>query len=155
MERHRRTGMHAGLCTGAAVLVGLSLTSCSRPATEPAKHAEPATVEQVHGSSIGRVTVTESAARRLGIQTAAVKAGTPRPDGVPRSSVPVAAVLYDPQGGTWTYTQAEARTFVRHGITVDEMTGGEALLLEGPPVGTPVVTVGVAELLGVEYDVGH
>ncbi|MGH2720489.1 MAG: hypothetical protein ACRDJO_02640 [Actinomycetota bacterium] len=155
MGRRRRTGVHPGLCTGVAALVGLSLTGCSRPATDAGSHAEPATVEQVHGSSIGRVTVTESAARRLGIQTAAVRAGTPGAGGVARTVVPVAAVLYDPQGGTWTYTQAGTRTFVRHAITVDEMTVGEALLLDGPPVGTPVVTVGVAELLGVEYDVGH
>lgn len=154
MERPRRTGVRT-VFAGTAVLVGVSLTGCSRPATEPGSHAEPATVEQVHGSSIGRVTVTESAARRLGIQTAIVRAAAPGPDGLPRSVVPVAAVLYDPQGGTWAYTQTGTRTFVRHALTVETMTAGEALLLDGPPVGTPVVTVGVAELLGVEYDVGH
>jgi hypothetical protein len=131
------------------------LAGCSRPETQPASHAEPATLEKVHGSSIGRVTVTESAARRLGIQTALVRAGIPGLDGAPRAVVPVAALLYDPQGGTWTYTQAEARTFVRHAVKVERMTRDEAVLLEGPPVGTPVVTVGVAELLGVEYEVGH
>ena len=33
--------------------------------------------------------------------------------------------------------------------------GDYAVLSDGPAAGTPVVSVGVAELFGAEFDVGH
>ena len=69
--------------------------------------------------------------------------------------IPLAAVIYDPQGRSWTYTIAAPRTFVRRAIVIDRIDGDEAFLRSGPPVGTPVVTVGAPELLGAEYGVGE
>ncbi|HLZ38593.1 MAG TPA: hypothetical protein VKP64_12735 [Mycobacteriales bacterium] len=68
--------------------------------------------------------------------------------------IPLAAVLYDPEGKTWIYTSPTPRTFVRARVTIDHASGTLAHLREGPPPGTPVVTVGAAELFGAEYGVG-
>jgi hypothetical protein len=75
--------------------------------------------------------------------------------GAARKLIPYAAVVYDTQGDTWAYTGGEPRTFVRHRIVVDYIEGDMAVLSEGPPTGTAVVTVGGAELRGAEFGVGH
>jgi hypothetical protein len=85
----------------------------------------------------------------LGIQTTEVK-GTL----AGRTSVPYAAVLYDAQGDTWVYATSEQDVFVRTQVRVDRIDGDVALLLDGPPSGTSVVTVGLAELYGAETGVG-
>jgi hypothetical protein len=43
-------------------------------------------------------------------------------------------------------------TFVRHALEVEAIEGNEAILSEGPPAGTLVVTVGTAELYGAEFE---
>jgi hypothetical protein len=74
--------------------------------------------------------------------------------GTLRKVIPYAAVLYDARGDTWAYTTPEPLRFVRQPIKIDYVDGNQAVLLDGPPAGTPVVTVGAAELLGVEIGVG-
>jgi hypothetical protein len=71
-----------------------------------------------------------------------------------RTSVPYAAVLYDATGNTWVYTNTEPLVFIRHPISIETIVGDEAILSDGPPPGTAVVTVGVAELYGAEVGVG-
>jgi len=71
-----------------------------------------------------------------------------------RLVVPDTAVIYDVNGGTWVYISPEPLKFLRYPIVVDYMRDGEAILLEGPPVGTKVVTVGVPELYGTDTGVG-
>ncbi len=75
--------------------------------------------------------------------------------GGPRKVVPYSAVIYGLQGDTWTYTNPEPLVFVRHRITIDYIENDTAVLLDGPPAGTAVVTVGAAELFGVELGVGQ
>lgn len=74
--------------------------------------------------------------------------------GTIRKTVPYSAVLYDLSGDTWVYTAPTPLTFVRQPIKVDYIEGDLAILSEGPPAGTPVVTVGLAPLIGVETGVG-
>ncbi len=74
--------------------------------------------------------------------------------GTQRKVVPYSAVLYDTDGKTWVYTNPEPLVFVRHLVSIDYIEGDLAVLLEGPPVGTQVVMVGVAELFGAETGVG-
>lgn len=71
-----------------------------------------------------------------------------------RMVVPYSAVIYDLKGDTWVYTNPEPQTFIRHKVSVDYIEGDKAVLSEGPPEGTKVVTVGVAQLFGVEFGVG-
>jgi hypothetical protein len=63
--------------------------------------------------------------------------------------------MYDPKGGTWTFTNPQPLVFVRHKIVVDRVEGDRVILSEGPPAGTVVVTVGAAELMGAEHKYGH
>jgi hypothetical protein len=68
--------------------------------------------------------------------------------------IPYAALFYDLHGETWAYTSPEPLQYLRQPISVDYIDGELAVLLEGPPVGTQVVTVGVAELWGAETGIG-
>ncbi len=134
------------------LLVCLSLTGC-RPTTETAAADEetaPAKVEHLQGEEPTRVTLTEEAAKRLDIQTGAVRDMEIK--GVLRKVIPYAAILYDTDGGTWTYTSPEPLVFVRHRITVDYIDGELAVLSTGPSAGSAVVIVGAQELYGSELE---
>lgn len=143
----------------------LTLTSCSGPIEEEAigdDSLEPAQVERVDGTRVSRITLTELAGKRLGIETTQVR-DVPPSSGLPtggaaaesRTSIPYSAVVYDPVGRTWTYTSPEPLVFIRKRIVVDRIEGASALLVSGPATGTSVVTVGAPELWGTEYEVGH
>lgn len=141
----------------AAVVVlvaGFGLAACgeSLGAEANGSGVKPAKVEKVDGSDTARVTVTEEAAKRLDIQTTAVR--DQQVAGQARKVIPYAAVLYDAKGQAWTFTTAEPLTFIRQRISIVQITGSDALLSEGPAAGTNVVTVGAQELYGAELGVG-
>ncbi len=71
-----------------------------------------------------------------------------------RKLIPNAALLYDPKGNTWVYTNPESLVFIRQSVSIDYIEGDQAILLDGPAAGTAVVTVGGAELFGIEFGVG-
>jgi hypothetical protein len=127
----------------------LLLAACGEAPSDEHVTVEPATVEHIDGTQLARVTLTEPAAERLDIQTASVEAEGQR------LIVPSSAVLVEPDGEAWVYTNPQPLAFVRHQITVDRETGGLAYLSSGPPEGTTIVTVGAAELYGAEFGVGH
>src|SRR5262245_20214299 len=80
----------------------------------------------------------------------------PHPDsGKPQKVIPYSAVLYDPHGNSWTYTNPEPLVFVRHRIDVEYIEGDRAVLLQGPDTSAKVVTAGAAELFGVEQKFGQ
>ena len=124
---------------------GLSLSACETPAEEEAGE-EAATVEPIKGKDVNRVTLTKEAAEQLGIDTTSIR----RVGG--QEVVPDAAVVYEPGGKTFTYSSPKPLTFIRHDITVDHIDGTQAVLRNGPPVGTAVVTVGSQELSGLENE---
>jgi hypothetical protein len=131
----------------------LPLASCKRAAESTAdedQEVKPATVEHLKGAEPARVTLTDEAAKRIDIQTAAVS-GT-QVAGQPRKVIPYAAVLYDSNGATWTWINPTPLTFVRHPIAIDSINGDKAVLSNGPDPGTLVVTVGAAELFGSEME---
>jgi multidrug efflux pump subunit AcrA (membrane-fusion protein) len=72
----------------------------------------------------------------------------------PRLVAPAAALLHDAFGGTWVYEMRDAHTFVRRRVSVADLVNGLAVLDQGPPAGTRVVTAGAAELFGTEFGVG-
>jgi hypothetical protein len=133
------------------IIASLLLSACSKPAVS-ATSEKPALVEPIEGTELNRVILTERAAQRLDIQTSPVR--EEQMEGTPRLVIPYAAVIYDLEGGAWAYTSPEPLTFVRASITVDYIEGDNAVLLEGPPAGTAVATVGVAELYGTDTGVG-
>jgi biotin carboxyl carrier protein len=65
-------------------------------------------------------------------------------------TVPWSAVVFDIQGGTWVYERTGERSYTRRRVVVKFVSEGYGVLSSGPPVGTQVVTVGAAELLGAE-----
>jgi hypothetical protein len=127
------------------IVAGMSLAACETPAEEDGGE-EAATVEPIKGTDVNRVTLTKEAAEQLGIETGSIR----RVGG--REVVPDAAVVYDPEGKTFTYSSPKPLTFVRRDITVDHIDGTKAVLKNGPPAGTAVVTVGSAELSGLENE---
>jgi hypothetical protein len=149
MQRSRRALAAIGL-----LAVALQLSACTQQAAEAEGGAdEPAKVEQIEGAEDSRLTLTAKAAERLGVQTKPVLAG--KVGGAARRVVPYSAVLYDAKGDTWVYTNPEPLAYVRERVTVDYIEGDQAVLSDGPPEGTPVVTVAAAELYGTEFGVGH
>jgi len=135
----------AGLVIGAAAI----LAGC---ATAAPAEAPPALIKPVAGSQIPQLQLTERAVQRLGVVTQPVRQ-TATAGHAAREIIPYSAVVYDTDGSTWTYVNTAARTYERKPITVTEIDGDVAQLSAGPPAGTPVVTVGAAELLGTEYNI--
>jgi hypothetical protein len=143
---------HVGLVATMLVLA-VALPACKEStAEEEAGGSDIATVEPIEGSDVAQVTLSEEAAQRIDVRTSPVEAAT---GGHVKLTIPYAAVLYDPAGDTWTYTRPDALVFVRAPIDVIRIDGDRALLSDGPSPGTEVVTVGAAELLGTEYEVGE
>ncbi len=128
---------------------GLLLSACGGVTSEAAI-PEPAKLE-----ADGRITLTEMASQRLGLQTARISEA--QVGGRMQTVVPYSAVLYGLHGETSVYVSQEPLVFLRQPVTISDIEGDVAVLSEGPPVGTEVVTAGVAELFGVEsgLDEGH
>ena len=157
--RHTRRWNLAALLLVAALALGVSACSRGQATEEEGGASDAVKVEPVQGSELSRVILSEQAAGRLGIQTAKVREARVAPaDGgkaVMRKVIPYAAVLYDDQGATWTFTSPDPLTYLRQKIAVDFIQGGDAVLTAGPAAGVTVVTVGAAELLGAELGVGE
>jgi len=135
--------------TSAVLLSAVSLVACGSSGDEPDANG-PAAVEPIAGSDLAKVTLTDEAAKRIDLQTAPVSQGSGT-----TTEIPYAALLYDPDGKTWTFVQSGELTFERAAISVDHIEGDTAYLLEGPAVGTEVVTVGATQLYGAEQGVGE
>jgi hypothetical protein len=139
-----------GLLAAVPVVAG-----CDEQAAATAKHEPPATVEKTDTAGISRVTLTPHAMQRLDIKTAATtQEKSPRSQAM-QTAIPYSALLYDTQGNTWVYTSPKPNVFVRAPIDVDFIQNDVAYLKSGPEPGTNVASVGVAELYGTEFTVGH
>lgn len=141
-----------GRWTFAVPLVAVLVLGGCSPSAGPAAKEPAVAVEKNAGTGLSRLTLTAKAAERLGIATASIvdqQIGSAR-----RSVIPYAAVIYDATGQTWAYTNAGGLVFVRQAITVERIEADLAVLSAGPPIGTLVVIVGVAELWGIETGVG-
>ena len=127
------------------------LVSACAQSTEPETTASEglAHIEDIAGSDVKKITLTDEAAERIGVETVPVAAA----DGG-RVQVPSATVLYDQEGRTWVFTEPEHDVFVREPVEVIGTNGEDTILSTGPVADTPVVTVGVPELYGTELGVG-
>jgi hypothetical protein len=151
--------MRRSITAVALVAIAVALVGCraTTPATTAAKE-KPATVELVAGQEkLHRITLTQKAAERLAIQTVEVAQAT---GSGARSKIPYSSIIYDAQGGAWAYVVDGAPlVFLRQSITVDDIVadaaGDYAILTKGPEPGRSVVSIGVAELFGAEFEVGH
>ena len=135
----------------AAVGAVLVLAGCREDKVAEKYH--PAKLEESGQEGIMKVTLDARAAERIGLQTAAVR--EEMVGSTQRLVVPYGAIMYDPKGATWTFTNPQPLVYVRHKIVVENIEGNRVILSEGPPAGTVVVTVGAAELMGAEHKYGH
>nr|TFG55611.1 MAG: HlyD family efflux transporter periplasmic adaptor subunit [Hyphomicrobiales bacterium] len=69
--------------------------------------------------------------------------------------VPLSAIWRDIHGGEWVYQNIAPQTYARRRVSIARSSGDFAVLASGPPAGTMVATVGVAELAGTEFGVPH
>jgi hypothetical protein len=152
------------------VAIGLGLAGCSADAgtgTGVDTTAD-STVQDIPGTDVKQVTLTEHAARRLGIKTVTVGGSVPlvarrgpaaTASTAPRVTVvPYSAVIYAPDGSSWVYTVPRPLTYVRERVVVVVVRGAkgdEAVLSAAPPAGTTIVTTGVVELYGTELGIGN
>ena len=120
----------------------------------------PSRLEAIPGTDIKRVVFTARAAERTGVEIDSVKVLQVPPKRrasgrVTRKVVPYGSVIYTVEGRTWVYTSPANLTFVRHEITIAYIDGDIAVLVDGPPVGTLVVTTGAAAVYGCELGLDH
>ena len=147
--QHRGRWFVAGL-----MILGLFLTGCQGDeGTHEAEH--PAEVEAIEGSELSRVTLTERAAERIALQTTEVREQLVSRSTSPRRVVPYSVLIYDASGQTWIYTSPQPRTFIRHAVDIEYVEGDLAVLNDGPPAGTVIASIAVAQLYGAEFGVGH
>ncbi|MDQ1058836.1 hypothetical protein QFZ23_002737 [Arthrobacter globiformis] len=131
-------------------LLTQALPACSQPPSEaPAAGDAAASLEEVPGTDLKRITLNERAAGNIGLQTSTTKLDAKSG----KLTAPYLAILYDSEGRTWVYTIAGPRVYVRQSVTVDRIDGELATLSDGPAPGTTVVTLGAEELFGAELDV--
>jgi hypothetical protein len=138
---------HRWVLTGFAV-AALALGACNSGSGTSAPKVEAITIVEDETTGLKTLTLSDKAAERLGVETAAV-AGSGA-----QTTIPYAAIVYDAAGKTWTYVNESALTYKRAEITVAEIDGETAKLTAGPPSGALVVTTGAAELYGAEIGVG-
>jgi len=111
---------------------------------------DPGKVEHIDGTDLAKVSLTPKAAQRLQIET------TPALETADGDAVvPATAIFVDPDGIWWVYTSVGRNAFVRHEVEIGREDGRQVFLSSGPDAGTEIVTVGVAELYGIEAEVGH
>lgn len=127
---------------------GLQLSACQKQ--HEAHHTEhPAEIVKTPGSDLHHVVLSERAIERIDLKTDHVR------EQGKYKVVPYSSLVYDPHGRTWIYTSPKPRTFVRYSVDVDYIEGDLVFLNDGPAAGTIVASVGVAELYGTEFEVGH
>jgi hypothetical protein len=124
----------------------LALSACSEVDSNLVE-TQPYKVEPIKGTDLQRVTLDDSTAARIDLQTAKVRGDRKR------KVVPHLALIYNPEGDAFVYTRPEPQTYVRARVKVRRADGDRVALSDGPPAGTDVVTVGAAELLATEYEI--
>jgi hypothetical protein len=134
----------------ALIVLGLVLTACGLAPASASTGEKPARLEKLGAGQPARVILTELGAKRIGLQTTAVREAVS--GGAQQTSIPYSAVLYDNQGKPWAYTNPESLVFVRQPVSIARVDGDQAILTVGPPLGTPVVSIGAAELYGAETE---
>jgi uncharacterized protein YcfL len=128
-----------------ALLVFVSGSSSDTAAGTATKSQPYEIGEKNAETGIASVTLTEKAAERTGIETAAVEDGS-----AGTLAVPYSAIWYDAKGGSFVYVVTAPLSYVRAPITVEGVEGDQAILSAGPEAGTEIVTQGAAELYGAE-----
>lgn len=130
-----------------AVVVAVVWLMWPQPTPSEGEALEAAHMEESDGHT--RIVLTQGAADRLDLKTAPVEA-----DG-DALVVPDSALMWDSDGTTVLYEQVDDLAYSPVMVEVAHQEDGQAWLVTGPPVGAIVVSLGAAELYGVEHGIGH
>ena len=125
------------------IIVAAQGVAACGPKSTTTEKIDPSMLEEIEGSELKRVILTEKAAERIGLQTVPVNGLV----------VPYSAVIYDTEGNTWVYTNPSPLTFVRAPVVIDRIEGDQAFLAEELESDAAVVTIGVIEIYGAETGV--
>jgi hypothetical protein len=134
------------LLVGGLTVTALAVSACAEVESN-VRESYPYKVEPIEGGELQRVSMADDTAGLIPVRTAEVRALGKH------KVVPHVAVIYNPEGDAFVYTKPKAETYVRAPIDIRRVVGGRAVLADGPPVHTTVVTVGAAELLATEYEI--
>jgi hypothetical protein len=129
------------------IIAGLHVSACQQN-SDTSKKVEPPKIEYT-GETLYRVRLTANKAEEYNIKTAPVR--EMQVSGSLRKVIPSSAVVNDQHGNDWAFTNPESLVFVRSPIKVDYTEGYLAVLSDGPPTGTEVVTVGADKLSSSEF----
>jgi hypothetical protein len=134
------------------VPVALAAAGCSNAVGSEGAPAADSAARVVAGDGAGpaRITLSDQAERRLGIETAVIGPGSATSGTGARLVMPYAAVVYDAEGKAWAFASVSARTYQRAPLVIAGIHDDVVTLRSGPAPGTEVVTVGAAELVGAE-----
>ena len=149
MTTSSRSLVRATMAAALAAMVALGLTACIPAPVEAAPVIAAATKEEIGGTELSKLTLTEQATERLGLRIETVTSG---PGGL---EIPYGGLIYTSDGDTWVYTNPEPLVYIRAQVVVDRIDGDVVRLGDGPAAGTRIVTVGAAELYGAEFDAAH
>jgi len=161
MRLHQR--LSTLLVIAALPVAALGLAACTGIADATKEDTSPAKVEAIDGSKQKRITLRPEAAKRIGLKTEPIldAAGSPAASqafgaafAAGKTTMPYGALIYHADGTTYAYTATQPLTFTRVPVTVASIKTGIVALSAGPAVGTEIVTVGTAELHGLETGVG-
>ena len=147
--------MRINVTVVALALGALALTGCSRESAAASNKVEHSKISDIPGSSLKRVSLSQHAQARLGIETALVKQASQAATGRPGLTViPYSSVIYDVDGKSWAFRASTGGNYQRESVTIQDIDGPNAYLSSGPALSTEVVAVGAAELYGAELGVG-
>ena len=130
-----------------AVIGAGALAGCGSSG-EPKISASGVLVNQT-ATSAGQIILTQVGAQRIGVQTAPARTASAAAVTV----IPYSAVVYDPSGKAYAFTNPRPLTFVEVPISIQRIVGNSVYLTQGPRAGAKVVTVGAEELYGVQTGV--
>ncbi|MGH8990196.1 MAG: hypothetical protein ACRDZ7_01555 [Acidimicrobiia bacterium] len=138
-----------------ALAAAAPLSACAKAEESASAKAAPYKLELIsEAENLNRLTLEPEPIQRIGIKAEKVGLLVRFGGESQRTTVPYSALLYDHKGAGFVYTNPEPRVYLRHPVTVDYVEGDLAVLAAGPPRGTVVVTVGGAQLQGIEFGVG-
>ena len=147
MSRGRLPSMPRRLGVGLALVASALVLGACEEVPSNLRENQPYTVEGPEDAAIKTVKMEDATAALLPVELTTVR----REDG--RKTVSHDAVIYNPDGGSFVYTKPKAETYRRAPIDIVRVSGARAVLSDGPPAGTKIVTTGSAELLATEYEI--
>ena len=122
----------------ALALAALSVTACAKTGGEEEQATAAPRSTRCPAAMSAPSPSTKIAEQRIDLKTVAIAQAA---NGM---QIPYAALLYDPEGKTWTFVKIGDHQFQRQPVTVDHIAGDTAFLTDGPKAGSEVVVIGAA-----------